>query len=393
MDNPSDPFLMLLKGTTLICGDGNFSFSLALSKMTNEAIWATSYDSLPELLAKYPEFAAIRSQLKVVYHGIDACQLPFRNMDTIIWNHPHLGVEDFKLHQRLLAHFFYSCTQALSPTGIVHVTLVDGQDLKWEVIQQANRHNLFLQSCQLFDESRFDGYIPKRNKTPKSFKNRHTKQHHLSEMHSYTWTFGFGGHNVGFDKVNNMFVPQFECPICGKTIASERGVKQHVHMVHHLKKFGDWEQRLATSLKCDSCTKVFVDREALSQHKTSKHSNTGAFLPMDQVMQEKDIKMRLDERTFADNLTDLLAKSRISNNESSESIQVGYESTQKATYDYEACNHCGQSYPKGRMDKHMKTFEPVKGMELRCQSCNLSFIEERALEQHYKFCISRNRNT
>eukprot|EP00438_Fugacium_kawagutii_P015993 Skav236587 [mRNA] locus=scaffold529:103712:107679:+ [translate_table: standard] len=50
--------------------------------------------------------------------------------DLIAWNHPHLGTEDFRLHQFLLAHFFASVAKHLRPNGRVVLTLLEGQALR-----------------------------------------------------------------------------------------------------------------------------------------------------------------------------------------------------------------------------------------------------------------------
>jgi hypothetical protein len=64
-------------------------------------------------------------------HGVNgweiASHFSSRKFDLICWNHPHLGVEDFRLHQFLMAHFFHSAKSALKETGEVCVSLVSGQ--------------------------------------------------------------------------------------------------------------------------------------------------------------------------------------------------------------------------------------------------------------------------
>jgi len=43
----------------------------------------------------------------------------------VIFNHPHLGTEDARMHQRFLSHFFHSCLHVwLSKGGVLHLTLV-----------------------------------------------------------------------------------------------------------------------------------------------------------------------------------------------------------------------------------------------------------------------------
>jgi hypothetical protein len=155
----------------LILGDGNFSFSLSLASQLNQIksadgkhaihkyfpldsqskvtttsnqiksadgkhaihkyfpldsqskVTTTSFDSYDHLVAKYPESYHILKQIAsfpqfTVQHGINACQLVEHYQETrydvIIWNHPHLGTEDFRRHQFLLAHFFKSVTDVLA---------------------------------------------------------------------------------------------------------------------------------------------------------------------------------------------------------------------------------------------------------------------------------------
>jgi hypothetical protein len=52
-----------------------------------------------------------------VLHSINAWELPRHfpglKLDVVAWNHPHLGVEDFRLHKFLMAHFFESLRNSL----------------------------------------------------------------------------------------------------------------------------------------------------------------------------------------------------------------------------------------------------------------------------------------
>ncbi len=134
----------------LILGDGNFSFSLALAELLNAApelkyfdlpfrslVTSTSFDSHSHLVTKYPESVHILDHMRkyanfTIEHDVNACQLaihyPEARFDVIIWNHPHLGTEDFKRHQFLLAHFFKSVTDVLSDSkgSLICVSLVEG---------------------------------------------------------------------------------------------------------------------------------------------------------------------------------------------------------------------------------------------------------------------------
>ena len=126
---------------TIVLGDGNFSFSLAFlrqivsisaSHFENRYFFLTSFDSREEVLRKYPESLSILNEIKkfanaAVYHSIDATK-DFREqlvqagenifenrhfIETIIFNFPHLGQENARLHSSLLAHVMSCCCNLL----------------------------------------------------------------------------------------------------------------------------------------------------------------------------------------------------------------------------------------------------------------------------------------
>lgn len=104
-----------------ILGDGNFSFSLALSKLVelfelkNYSITCTSFDSNESLCLKYPEVIGILTKLSKfsnvhIAHDINAVLLENyfeEKFYQIIFNFPHLSSEDVILHQRFLKHLIY----------------------------------------------------------------------------------------------------------------------------------------------------------------------------------------------------------------------------------------------------------------------------------------------
>ena len=119
------------RGRILILGDGNFSFSLALCRYNDNlkrpeqfAVVATSFDDADSLLQKYPETRSVLHTLEtklgcMVLHEINATQDLLHQLhsgdqfDHIIFNYPHLGVEDAKLHSHLVGHIFFRLTFAL----------------------------------------------------------------------------------------------------------------------------------------------------------------------------------------------------------------------------------------------------------------------------------------
>lgn len=136
----------------LILGDGNFSFSLALAKLIQSnspiicsylsipttlnsklTLYCSSIDSSTQLYKKYSDcYDIIQKLLNFnfvhVLHNVNAWQLEsqFSNLqfDLVIWNHPHVGREDFNLHSFLIAHFFHSCKTVLKSNGIIKYFIV-----------------------------------------------------------------------------------------------------------------------------------------------------------------------------------------------------------------------------------------------------------------------------
>lgn len=172
----------------LILGDGNMSFALALENLIRSKssiafeylgekdesvdceITATTFDSEVQLLEKYQECKDILPLIRSKrLHEINAWELASYfepdQFDVIIWNHPHLGTEDFRLHRFLMAHFFKSCTNVLKKSGKVCISLVKGQHLRWDLVNQAAKSSCLNVTAMIpFLETDWPGYTAKRNK-------------------------------------------------------------------------------------------------------------------------------------------------------------------------------------------------------------------------------------
>ncbi|KAI8904793.1 hypothetical protein EDD86DRAFT_212796 [Gorgonomyces haynaldii] len=378
----------------LILGDGNFSFSLALCSeiekyhdfLGSSGPWdvtCTSIDTLEELLEKYDDFALVKQKLDKIpfvrlMHRVNAWELEQleEQFDLILWNHPHLGSEDFRLHRFLLAHFFDSCLKALTPNGKVQLALVQGQETRWQVMEQAEKSKLYLEKMAFFDESIWPGYHPKRNTRGQSFKNFKTVSNMRAPMRSCYYRFGPNGSKFEGNlpdlvqqmvqnstrkvshlanvpqsklqkKVKKPDPPSLNCPHCDKLLSSTRGYYQHIHMVHELKQFGDWTPDRERQLECPDCDKCFADQRGLDQHITSKH-------------QELDLK----------------------------ALGLEQNEHQIEGYEYVPCQVCGQAIVNtdwGR-EMHRQSLKPLVSLELRCIYCPDMFLDQRALLQHVKFC-------
>ncbi|KAJ3276722.1 hypothetical protein HDV01_002775 [Terramyces sp. JEL0728] len=409
----------------LILGDGNFSFSLALAQLLkipdshayslfefsnkpkNINLVCTSFDPHSELLDKYGDAEEILEKLShfknvQILHEINAWELSShfsQKFDVIIWNHPHLGTEDFRLHQFLMAHFFHSAAQVLEPESAVQISLVQGQEVRWNVHAQAQRSHLNIKSIELFNELLWPGYVVKRNKHGGSFKNVHTRRHVRTWMKSCVHTFGFGESVIPLENVHSLlesiFGDSFDstfdqkpvvdpkgdltpakkstgrkkklhpadlvCVHCKKELTSPRAYHQHVHMVHELQQFGEnWVPNRPRNIKCSvtGCDKAFAEDVALKQHLISKHTQIDVM-------------------------------------ELPESPDAKYSTTKNdSDYDYVPCEVCGQScikQPWGE-ELHLESLKPALGLRMKCPLCPGVFIEQRALYQHFKFCKAKSAN-
>ncbi|KAJ9458242.1 hypothetical protein DIPPA_06764 [Diplonema papillatum] len=381
---------MTTKKRILICGDGNFSFSLALGKLLSTddprsqivadlvamegpyEVTCTSFDSREQLLRKYHECGRILPTLDSmaphgvsVEHGINAWELdehyPGASFDAVIWNHPHLGTENFNLHRFLMCHFLHSAKQKLTDGGSVVVSVLKGQAVRWDIVAQAAKIGLKLASAQTFVPAAWPGYETRRNRTGGSFQNAHTQGHTGDALESVSLRFQS---NPDFTKpVQTGALPRalpnkkpadykFFCkePACGKGFRTKQGADTHHKQVHEYKKYGEWSPD-AGAVPCSKCGRKVKDQEALWQHEIARH-------------------------TF--------------------DVNIPHPSTDAnepdaAGYGYYPCEICGMSvsmHPDWGMSAHLESLKPIVGLELPCglPGCDLVFIEQRAMRQHRNFC-------
>ena len=196
-DTPSDRYLLL--------GEGNFSFAWSLSRWLSRGrredkgsvhqLVASSFDSEEQVLSKYPEASSVLSQFRqlgrqnLVVHGVDATRPLAPQLssivgggedesatalfDCIIFNFPHLGVEDAQLHSSMLAHSMACIAASLRDDSSVFVlTLADAQAARWKMLAMAARNRLDLVEALAFRDTDWPGYEIKRHQSGKSFKSR-----------------------------------------------------------------------------------------------------------------------------------------------------------------------------------------------------------------------------
>ena len=278
----------------VIFGDGNFSFSQCLVKRYKKdpefvldwlgitdsyisKLKTCSLDSFLEIIRKYPEFKDYKWPDWVeIDHDINALDLSdsFKDYDLYIWNHPHVGIEDLNLHSKLLIDFF-SSMKKLNAKKVL-VSLIQGQFERWDVLNSANSNNFILSSTRVISETDFIDWKAVRNTSGKSFKNNPTISRSSSRI-STRFIFSLGEDldsqisfiDSGFSRLG---LDKEKCQKCEKSFNSKRGLKQHDHMVHVLKKFGsDWSFKGPLKFKCDKCNRDFKAKIDLETHLKAIH--------------------------------------------------------------------------------------------------------------------------
>lgn len=201
----------------LLVGEGDFSFTRSLALTHGCAnVTATSYDTFPTVLEKYPAFASIRTELNdltppvPLHHGIDATKLSsYKDLkchkddevdddvqegwDTIAFMFPHTGGlstdvnRQVRHNQSLLVEFFKSCLETSTPAqrlkilatqprrgnaaplrprtpflklgGRIVVTLFEGEPYTlWNVRDLARHVGLKVVESWRFDAAQYPGY-------------------------------------------------------------------------------------------------------------------------------------------------------------------------------------------------------------------------------------------
>jgi uncharacterized C2H2 Zn-finger protein len=428
----------------LTLGDGDFSFSLdmcrffqidtaikdALNSNRNKIkIVCTGIDPESDLKAKYRDVDFIKKQILAlsrhvpriteesyhktkrakaensseleisIFHGVNAIrpwssnqknschpQLSNSKFKHVIFNHPHIGREDAKLHSRFLSHFFHSATNHwLAKDGILHLTLVKGQCERWNAIEHATKHGLVLLSRYEFNpppavlkfidvqKTQYGDDLSLTNEiylSKEGLKCRYQYRRHQSGRGfasrtngSETLSFGISGilHSVSFLPWQKIKIPEtlLRCSYCSKEFMDERARKNHVNSVHK----STSEPNIQDHFFCDDCEKKFKSEEALEAHKTAKHSSSLNSIKPD------------------------WAACELNRAECIEAIPK----TEMCT-----CDICGYQFSNDLKQKHYTEFIPVfsnndlirseQESVLSCHKCQKVFKDNRAYTQHSIFC-------
>jgi hypothetical protein len=282
----------------LTLGDGDFSYSLDLVRYltkkstTANHVVVTGIDSLNDMQTKYKDCDFLLRQLRSaqhdkltidIRHEIDAVSSHDTTLiqaDVVIFNHPHLGIEDASRHARFLHHFLSECNKSWLATagggGTVQLTLAVGQWERWKGHQAASRQGFVLKHRLAFFAPPVEDakYQNRRHQTGKSFNKRTTGSETFvlgrsNEETPYLFTW-----QIGVDEVETpVDTPMFACPSCERSFREERSLKNHMKVVHD----DGRKRKRPDGLKCQHCDslgilKVFPNAQGLSDHVQAKHA-------------------------------------------------------------------------------------------------------------------------
>lgn len=182
------------KGSTVLTvGDGDLSFSLALSKVLGaKSVVATTYESRNSIIASYPDtgksnIEQLTLQGTELYHGVDANDLlstlsipTDRKFDYVVFNFPCIATEvagedgqseEMSINQRLLTRFGLGAQQLINPGGFVHVSHKTKAAFKhWGVTRfVCEESDLKCLGAIVFDRCAYPGYVNRKARDRKSF--------------------------------------------------------------------------------------------------------------------------------------------------------------------------------------------------------------------------------
>ncbi|KAI3650833.1 hypothetical protein MP228_004314 [Amoeboaphelidium protococcarum] len=187
----------------------------------------------------------------------------------------------------------------------------------------------------------------------------------------------------------------WKCPDCQKSYKSLRAIRMH-HLSIHGQQSDQQSKDSSLQFKCqaDGCSKAFKRIEDLRQHTLYKHQK----LSNEELAQIHSTQ------------SDLSGDAQMTLKDPDVVVVEADKDTPQQGYQYEPCSICGQAVKitgdsKNDEDSkdgqssgyklHLEYLKPLIGMRMRCPNASTSctttksFMDTRALEQHYRQCRAR----
>ncbi len=321
----------------------------------------------------------------------------------VIFNHPHLGVEDAVKHSRFLSHLFHSADRhwlSVKPNaGVFHLTLVKGQFERWKCKDAAEKHGFVVLNRMPFNPppppGKYIDYVLKPDTEERSnssersvkkhrpsfvmntklfqskddYQSRFQHRRHQSgrsfasraEGGSETITLGRKDDH-GFYLVTSLswqnfklYEEKLQCPHCDKSFNDNRALKNHIKCVHD-------DSRAKVTFTCALCydnKRIFTSKEALDAHKKAKHGKYSIVKPD-------------------------WAKDEVTN------CNDTHKTATNEAIDY--CKICEvRFFNEADKLKHLEEFIPTITMKskqtiFKCSKCQKLLHDRRAQQQHEIFC-------
>lgn len=425
----------------LCLGEGNLSFSLSLCKRMKDSsgmhLIATTFDSESTISTKYHETKGILARLKRmendhlrvdVRHDFDAtrnyrdqlCKYDAdfedqeRVFDVIIFNFPHLGIEDAAAHGCMVAHTFHEAKKVLTAdTGWFLLALANAQHERWRVREHAQRNALHLAHTIDFQSCCWPAYEVKRHVNGKTFERRVDKCSHFC----YSMQAHVTRSNELLDMMLASEVAISEPPakrrqICSPTPQKEDGSPKQLVESGNKKKEqpqkkrkkkmhdstdGFWacESSLGAPVwRCLRCNRTFTLEYAVVSHCYNVH-----VLATDRISDEKGSICRICEpsRSFTSesalgaHVTAAHGRHEVLAPQWSSTTTAATSSQKKSASIEYNCSICMKAFrtQEERVRHEKEGFQPVDAADsyvsMHC-SCGKSFRELRALYQHQNHC-------
>ncbi len=359
---------------TLIIGDGDLTFTLDLVSLYNQSpsnhITATTYNDLSSLKETYPSLESTINRLNQASNpgkkkrkrgvhpvslkligGINALDLPESirggGWTDVIFNHPHLGVEDSGRHQRFVHHLLSSLSGFK-----IYLTFGIGQVERWGVIEAAERVGVDV-------GGRWDFWGVGGVENPQY---RRRRGHvgggfGVGGGRSETIGFGLGGDVRPTWAKSEKGGNRWQCS-CGRDFETEKSLVDHLRDSScGVAEEGDFS--------CGKCEKEFKTEEARNMHVVQVHRgvNGGSIKP-DWYLREKEVV----ESVKCDDI--------------------------KESDDFDKCMICGVKFTASfTREAHDREFDLEEKKEEECGRCGKKFREKRARMQHENVCFAQVEET